>query len=141
MYLATLLPLIPLASAASIFSRSTLQVIPPYPLPTDCVPLSCHNNSTVICSSTTNKQACQDSSLSLTDLGRACSNETYSPTYPLTNYCVDILAPYDQSQIPKDCSLTECADWDGEPKALWCLYFHVTGMDWRRLQMQCAPSA
>jgi hypothetical protein len=147
MYLTTLLTLIPLSSAVSIFSRSdltprsSLQVIPPYPLPTDCVPLSCHNNSTVICSNTTNTQTCQDGNLSLTDLGRSCSNETYAPTYPLTNYCVDILAPYDAAQVPGDCSLTMCADWDGEPKALWCLYFQTNGMVWRRLQMECAPTA
>lgn len=135
-------------SAASIFSRDILQDVPGKGSPLDCVPLSwdCIHGidlATVSCAANGKNQVCQKTgSTTITEMvGRPCSNSTYNPHYPLTNACRDILDPYDAAKIPSDCSTTMCTGMDGAPAATWCLYFQGTGMQWRRLQMQCAPGA
>lgn len=143
-----LLTLIHLASAATAASLPKPNILArtDIPQPLDCVPLSCGEGSRVVCRD--NEQQCQipaptydETGYRYTGMARHCSNETYSPTYPLETFCIDNLQPFDATKIPTECSGTMCTNMDGNPYALWCLYFYINGMSWKRLPMQCAPGS
>ncbi|KAH8887917.1 hypothetical protein GQ53DRAFT_272189 [Thozetella sp. PMI_491] len=137
---------------ASVAAAGTLVKRRPGP-PVDCVPYACGKDAVVVCQkvgqddrdtsqfcATPDARSPTGYSSTATDwMSRVCSNSTYSPTYPLKTPCDETLAPYDPSKLPDNCMQTMCANLDGSPMSIWCLYHpeNSTGMEWERVKMAC----